>query len=266
MYFKATHKTITSSVSEALMVPLVIIIKLYWICILLIFMDILGIDFWKQTNKGGNKTKSIIPIQFYNVYSTDIFFIPLTALNAATERKTLCKCNLRYHCKYWSYHSNYVALWKLNVASLTEAAKTLTFFKAFRFTICQRSLINLIIESKTMSTGFMFFHFFSSFMSTLNIKISIRISAAINLFLDYFTMLWVPACPAAATPAQAGYLRGCATCFVCAARHSPMEPPEAHSVQRRCQAADQLLEQIVALPFCLYSSLPILGLDDFTLA
>lgn len=101
-------------------------------------------------------------------------------------------------------------------------------------------------------------------MSTLNRKICIRISAAINLFLDYFMMLWVPACPAAATPAQAWYLRGCARCFVSGARHSPMEPPEAHSVQRRYQAADQLLEQIVALPFCLYNSLP--GLDDFIVA
>lgn len=99
----------------------------------------------------------------------------------------------------------------------------------------------------------MFFLFSSGFMSTLTRKISIRISAAINLFLDYFTMLRVPACPAAAMPAQAWYLRGCAKCFVVRARHSSMEPPEAHSMQRECQAADQLLEQIVALPFCPYS-------------
>lgn len=38
----------------------------------------------------------------------------------------------------------------------------------------------------------MFFHFPPGFMSTLSRKISIRISAAINLFLDYFTMLRVP--------------------------------------------------------------------------
>lgn len=112
----------------------------------------------------------------------------------------------------------------------------------------------------------MFFFFSSGFMSTLNRKISIRISAAINLFLDYFTMLWGPACPAAATPAQPWYLRGCAKYFVSGARHCPMEPPEAQSVQRRCQAADQLLEEIVTLPFCLFNPLPILGLDDFTLA
>lgn len=100
--------------------------------------------------------------------------------------------------------------------------------------------------SKDLCSSF----FPAGFMSTLTRKISIRISAAINLFLDYFTMLRVPACPTAATPARAWYLRGFAKCFVVRARHSPMEPPEAHSMQRGCQAVDQLWEQIAALPFC----------------
>lgn len=177
-------------------------------------------------------------------------FLPLTAFNAATKR-TPCKCNLRYHCKYWSYHSNCVALWKFSAANLPETEGALVFLKSFRFTICQQNLIHLIIVSKTMSKDLSSSFFSSGFMSTLNRKISIRISGAINLFLDYFTMLRVPACPSVATPAHACCLRGCAKRFVCGARHSPMEPPEAHSLQRSCQAAYQLLEQIVALPFCL---------------
>jgi len=42
--------------SQALVVPLVLIIKLYWICILFIFINIPGIYFWK---KGSAETKII---------------------------------------------------------------------------------------------------------------------------------------------------------------------------------------------------------------
>lgn len=45
MYFKGTHKTTTSPVSEALIVPLIIIIKMYLVCILFIFINILDTDF-----------------------------------------------------------------------------------------------------------------------------------------------------------------------------------------------------------------------------
>lgn len=43
----------------------------------------------------------------------------------------------------------------------------LYFFKAFRVTICQQSLINLITVSKTTSTGFMFYDFFLRFYEYL---------------------------------------------------------------------------------------------------
>lgn len=63
MNFKTTRKTVTSLMSEALMVPLVSIIKLYWVCILFIVMNIPGI-YLKKGKKGGAAPSSIPAIQF----------------------------------------------------------------------------------------------------------------------------------------------------------------------------------------------------------
>lgn len=68
-------------------------------------------------------------------------------------------------------------------------------------------------------------------------KISIRISAAIKSGPGLFYDAVSAACPAVATPARAWYLRRHAEHIAPGARHSPVEPCEAHSVQRRCRAA-----------------------------
>lgn len=106
----------------------------------------------------------------------------------------------------------------------------------------------------------MFFLFSFGFMSTLNRKISIRISAAINLFLDCFTMLRVPACPAVATPAQLVPQRMCQTLCVRAKAqpHGTTWGPRHAEKMPGCWSAVRA-DSGTAL-------LPILGLGDFTLA
>lgn len=106
----------------------------------------------------------------------------------------------------------------------------------------------------------MFFLFSFGFMSTLNRKISIRISAAINLFLDCFTMLRVPACPAVATPAQLVPQRMCQTLCVRAKAqpHGTTWGPRHAEKMPGCWSAVRA-DSGTAL-------LPILRLGDFTLA